>query len=93
LKRVSVEGFPNLHRAISACDVVVTVDTAIAHIAGAMGVPTLVMLPSNPDWRWGTSGEKTVWYDSVRLFRAAAPKQWGPVVEQVKAEIERMLAA
>jgi len=100
MKNWRVDGFRELHRVISNCKIVVTVDTAIAHIAGAMGVPTMLMLPSNPDWRWGVAPsihkarkERTVWYDSMRIFRARAPKQWGPVVEQVKAEIERLMAA
>lgn len=61
-------------------DLLVTVDTGILHLAGAMGIPAVGMIPCVPEWRWGVKGEHTRWYRSVRLLRQQVPKAW-PVGE------------
>ena len=63
-------------RYISRMSMVVTVDTAVAHLAGLLGVPTLLLLPLNVDWKWGMEGDRTPWYPSVRLFRNRLPLEW-----------------
>jgi len=74
---------------VASLDLVVTVDTAMAHLAGAMGQEAWVMLAHVPDWRWGMSGETTPWYPSLRLFRQESPGDWDGVVRR----IARALAA
>jgi len=80
-----------LAQAIQELDLVITVDTLVAHLAGAMGKSVWVLLPSNPDWRWGLANEITPWYPSMRLFRATKPLEWGPVIERVRKELERII--
>jgi len=71
---------------LSALDAIVTVCTSWAHLGGAVGVPTHVMLCYDADWRWGL-GDRTPWYDSARLYRQKSPGDWGSVVEKVAAAL------
>ncbi len=64
---------------IANLDLVVCSDSAIAHLAGAMGRPAWIALAHVPDWRWGRSGESTLWYPSARLFRQTGPGDWAGV--------------
>lgn len=67
---------------IANCDVVITSDTVIAHIAGGMGKTTWLLLSKVPDWRWGLSGNRTFWYQQMRLFRQAKKGDWDSVLEE-----------
>lgn len=72
---------------VAGADLVLTVDTALAHMAGAMGVETWLLLDSNPDWRWLRSGEKTRWYPTMRLFRQTDRGDWDGVFERVSTAL------
>lgn len=72
---------------VGTCDLVITVDTAVAHLAGAMGIDCWMLLPLYSDWRWGEAGDRTPWYDRTRLFRQTTMGAWGPVFEAVAAEL------
>jgi len=74
--------------AVMKClDLVVTTDTAIPHLAGALAVPCWVALPVSPDWRWLLDRDDSPWYPTVRLFRAARAADWGPVFERIAREL------
>jgi hypothetical protein len=75
--------FRDTASALRQLDLVITVDTAVAHLAGALAVPAWLMIHKPCDWRWRETGERTPWYGSMRLYRQDSPGQWGPVVEAV----------
>jgi hypothetical protein len=77
---------------IGNLDLLVTVDTAIGHLAGAMGRPAWVMLPFAPDWRWLVGRADSPWYPSLRLFRPAAPRGWDGLIAQVADALLRFSA-
>ncbi|MBO84576.1 MAG: hypothetical protein CL927_04405, partial [Deltaproteobacteria bacterium] len=76
-----------------ALDLVITSDTSTAHLAGGLGVPTWVVIPFAPDWRWPRDSPHTAWYPSMRIFRQQTPRDWPGVFEQVeealRAELDR----
>lgn len=82
--------FADTASAISQLDLVITVDTAVAHLAGALGKPVWIMLPYTADWRWLESRADSPWYPTARLFRQPLPGNWGPVIEDVKQAIGRL---
>ncbi|MGA2993094.1 tetratricopeptide repeat protein [Bradyrhizobium sp.] len=79
--------------ALIAClDIVITVDTSIAHLAGALGRPTWILLPHTPDWRWLTNRDDNPWYPSVRLFRQDETRDYKGVIARVRGELMAMTA-
>ena len=74
----------------AACDLVISVQVAAVHVAGALGVPCWAMIPKGPTWRYVT-GEKLPWYDSVRQFHQEKLWDWGPVMEKVSGELDKFL--
>jgi Tfp pilus assembly protein PilF len=74
---------------LECLELVITVDTAVAHLAGTMGKPVWLMLPYAPDWRWLLDRTDSPWYPSARLFRQTAERRWEPVIAEITAEIAR----
>lgn len=72
---------------VRAMDLVITIDNSTAHLGGALGVTTWVLLPYAPDWRWGIKGDKSLWYPSVRLFRQEHDGDWESVIGRVIAAL------
>ncbi|WP_062612777.1 tetratricopeptide repeat protein [Caballeronia calidae] len=75
--------------ALMELDLLITVDTSVAHLAGALGVSTWVLVGACPDWRWGTTGKTTAWYSSLRLKRQRTLGQWDDVLEELALEIRQ----
>lgn len=74
---------------IEALDIVVTVDTAVAHLAGAMGKPVWIMLPYAPDWRWLLGRHDSPWYPTARLFRQSRAGDWSGVTSRIAEALAR----
>jgi hypothetical protein len=77
---------------LASLDLVITVDTSVAHLAGALGRPVWVLLAFAPDWRWMLNRPDSPWYPTMRLFRQSNPKEWGPVVDAVAGELSKLTA-
>ena len=82
-----LKDFSDTAAAVSLMDLVVSVDTAVAHLAGALGMPVWILLPYSPDWRWMLEREDSRWYPSARLFRQGQIGDWQPVLERVRREL------
>jgi Tetratricopeptide repeat/TPR repeat/Glycosyltransferase family 9 (heptosyltransferase) len=81
--------FADTAAAIAQLDVVISVDTSVVHLAGALGKPVWALLCFCPDWRWGLQGNTTPWYPTMRLFRQPAAHQWQTVLHEVTEALKR----
>jgi tetratricopeptide (TPR) repeat protein len=84
----SIETFADTAAIISALDLVVSVDTSVVHLAGALGKPVWILLPFVPDWRWLLDRNDSPWYPTARLFRQPEPGEWTSVVGDVGRELQ-----
>jgi tetratricopeptide (TPR) repeat protein len=78
---------------ISCLDLVITVDTSVAHLAGALGCPTWILLPHTPDYRWLLDRDDSPWYPTVRLFRQTETRDYASVLDRVRTELLMLVAA
>ncbi len=78
---------------VSCLDLVITVDTSIAHLAGALGRRTWVLLPYVSDWRWLRERDDSPWYPTIRLFRQTDTREYGSVIERVRGEMRKLIRA
>jgi len=92
-KDIAVPDLDTLAATIVDLDVVVTVDTMVAHLAGALGANVWTMLHADCDWRWPARGRDTVWYPTMRLFHQVRPGDWSSVVARIADELKRYLPA
>jgi tetratricopeptide (TPR) repeat protein len=81
------EEFDGAAALMDELDVIVSVDTSLAHLAGGLGRPLFVLLSFAPDWRWYPLGSQSIWYPGARIFRQPAPGDWGSVVTEVAAAL------
>lgn len=77
---------------VAACDLVICIQTSVGHLAGALGVPVWVMVPSNSQWRYGADYESMPWYKSMRVFKAKKERDWEPVVKRIASELRTHFA-
>jgi hypothetical protein len=83
------ESYAATAAAIMALDLVITVDTSIAHLAGALGKEVWLLLAFDPDFRWGLTGTTTPWYPSMRIFRQPKLRDWPSVMAEVENELKQ----
>ena len=78
---------------MSCLDLVISVDTSVAHLASALGRPTWILLPYKPDWRWLLGREDSPWYSSVRLFRQDEPRDYAHAIARLREALQAKLSA
>jgi hypothetical protein len=87
-----LQDFAELAAVVAKQDLVIAVDTAVAHLAGTMGKPVWILLSNASDWRWGLHGSSTDWYPSAKLFRQTTPGDWSEVMASVMQELQRQIS-
>ena len=80
--------FSEIASIIKNCDLIITSDSAIAHLSGGLGVETWLLLKYLPDWRWEVYGERTKWYKNIKIFRQTVKRNWNEVHEKVASEVK-----
>ncbi len=88
----NINDFADTAALVAALDLVISVDTSVCHLAGALGKPCWVVIPYTPDWRWLMQREDSPWYPSLRLFRQASFGDWPGVFSRLTAALEKMIA-
>jgi ADP-heptose:LPS heptosyltransferase len=73
-------------------DCVVTCDTMTAHLAGALGRPTILLKPVFINWRWGNTGDQSIWYDSIQIIRQEQFRDWSGAIEQLQLELQKRMS-
>lgn len=86
-----IKTFEDTASIISDLDLIISADTALIHLAGAMNIPCWVLIPYNPDWRWRGSGSTTEWYSSVKLFRQKRLRDWSHPFKEMENELANIL--
>jgi Flp pilus assembly protein TadD len=86
----AIDDYDETAALVSALDLVISVQTAVVHLSGALGKPAWVMISAVPEWRYMSRGETLPWYPAVRLFRQQDQGNWHPVMEKIALELERL---
>ncbi|MGE5402543.1 MAG: glycosyltransferase, partial [Ignavibacteriales bacterium] len=87
LEVINEDGLAGTAAILSCMDLLISVDTSVAHLAGALGKRTWILLPFLPDWRWMLERRDSPWYPSVKLYRQEAPGDWKSILDKVKCEL------
>lgn len=87
------DAFVDTAALMESLDLIVTSDTAVAHLAAALGRPTWIALRRVPEWRWRADGDDSPWYPNVRLFRQRVLGEWTPVFEEIAAALKEIRSA
>jgi ADP-heptose:LPS heptosyltransferase len=82
-----LQTFSDTAYALSGMDLVITVDTALAHLAGAMGIPTLLLVHFQPDFRWLLNRDDSPWYPTLRIYRQPTPGGWEAALQQIVLDL------
>jgi tetratricopeptide (TPR) repeat protein len=88
-----LEDFVATAALVSCLDLVITVDTSVAHLVGALGCPVWIMLPFTPDYRWLLDRDDSPWYPTARLFRQTETRDYAPVIDRIRAELQNLIGA
>jgi len=83
-----IRDFRDTANLVRQLDLVISVDTSVAHLSATLGVPTWVLVTCTPDWRWGLAGSASPWYPSVTIFRQPTPGDWGAALEEIQSRLE-----
>ena len=83
-----IKNFSDTAAIIDKMDIVISVDSSVLHLSGALGKKTFLLLPYSADWRWFNDTKTTPWYDSVEIFKQEKEGDWNPVIENVKLKIQ-----
>lgn len=83
-----IENFSDTAAIIENLDLIISIDSSVANLAGALGKKTFMMLPKSADWRWFNDDKKTPWYDSVQIFKQTCEGEWQELVERIKKALE-----
>ncbi|MEY3219363.1 MAG: hypothetical protein RIT27_720 [Pseudomonadota bacterium] len=86
-----LQDFSDTAGILANLDLIICVDTALVHLAGALGRKTWLLLPFSPDWRWLMGGQETAWYSTIKIFRQPAIQDWGSVFTQIENELKALL--
>ena len=86
-----IKSFKDTAALVNELDVVITVDTALAHLAGAMGKAVWVLLAKHSDWRWNTRYKKNIWYPTARIFKQSTPGDWSDPLNNIVKELKKLI--
>ena len=87
-KTDEIDDFYDTSLLLSEMDLIITSDTSVAHLCGAMGIESWLCLPTNPDWRWGRDGSKSFWYPSIKIFRQDKKGSWESLFKDIQDELK-----
>jgi Glycosyltransferase family 9 (heptosyltransferase) len=80
-----LDDFADTAAVLALCELIICVDTSVAHVAGALGRQVALLVPFQPDWRWMLDRDTSPWYPNIRLFRQSAPRDWDGVIARIRA--------